>query len=287
MVEAEVARRVDPSGFVEEAAIRPTGGSTVFEVAYLPAAGARIGVVICCPVLVEQLTNYRYEVLLARSLASRGVGVFRFHYRGTGHSGGEDSELSLDTMVDDALRAAERAQTRLGVDRLVLVGTRLGALVAGRVARHAPTAGLVFWAPVVDGARYLNELIRARLARELKDSRFAGAGTSAWKEELETRGWIDILGYALHSTLHRSVLHSRLDADVEGARIPALLVQFGRGDSLRPDLSRLRNALTEGGGRVDVRSIREEPAWFFPSSPMKSAPRLLKMTTEWVLTLAQ
>jgi hypothetical protein len=282
----QVARRPDASGlFTEEAAIRPFAGSTVFEVTYLPAE-TRVGAVICCPVLVEHLTNYRHEVLLARSLAARGISVQRFHYRGTGHSGGEDAELSLDSMVEDALGAAERLQARTPIERLVFVGTRLGAVVAGLAARAHAGSPLVFWEPVVDGARYLRELIRARLVRELKDARYAESGTGAWKEELDGRGWVDILGYALHARLHASVLGSRLDVIVNGRVAPVLLVQFSRQGTLRPDLSRLREGLSQTGSPVDVRYIREEPAWFFPGSPLRSATGLVKMTTDWFVGLA-
>lgn len=279
---SSIARRVDePGRFFEEAGIRPDEWG-VFEVTYVPDGGARLGVVICSPILMEQSKTYRHEVLLARSLAARGIAVQRIHYRGTGHSGGDDAEVTHETMVEDTLAAAKRFVARTGVRRLGFVGTRWGALVAGAAIRRYPHGPLVLWEPVVDGAQYFRELVRARLVRELRLGHPTGASANTWQQELEQHGWTDILGYALHRPLLRSAQGVRLSQLLEGCVDQVLLVQFVRHGKPRSDMAQLAERLSARSGKVDVRSVNDEPAWNFTEYPMKSVGELVNLTVDWL-----
>jgi len=269
--------------FREEPAFLPSGDVQLFGVTYAPEGAGRLGLVVCCPILVEFMTNYRHEVVLGRALAERGLPVQRFHYRGAGHSGGDEREASLETMVEDALAAGRWLQDRTGVECVGFLGTRWGGLVAGLAALRHPGAPLILWEPVTDAGRYFRELIRGRLIRELKDRRFAGAGTDAWTDELERSGRIDILGYALHRRLHESGRGRRLEEIRTGGSRPVLLVQFGRRKALRPEYVRLKEHLDDGLPIVETRFLREEPAWFWPGHRMQSLPALVQMTSAWLL----
>ncbi|MGQ0570528.1 MAG: serine aminopeptidase domain-containing protein [Armatimonadota bacterium] len=284
----EVATRIDhDGGFSEEATFVDVDGAKMFSMTHLPGGPALAGVVICPSILVEHLTNYRHEVLLARALAARGVAVQRFHYRGTGHSSGEERETSLDSMVKDTCIALERLRERAGIKRVAFVGTRWGALVGAMVAQGVPQGPLALWEPVTDGARYFRELIRGRRVRELKDARFASAATDSWASELEAQGFIDILGYSLHRSVYESGRGQRLDALLAERTGPVLIVQFGRQSALRPDYARLRDALAARGAECAVQFISDEPAWFFPGHLMKSAGALVKLTTDWLVAAAR
>lgn len=277
-------QRIDRRGeFVEEAALRESDGSTLFEMSYLPIERTTMGVVICSSILMELLGNYRREVLLARALAARGIAVHRFHYRGSGHSGGENADLTWETMLEDARESTGRFMERTGIKTLAFVGTRWGACVASVVGQR-PDSPVVLWEPVVDGSRYFREMIRARLVRELQDRRFAGASTDSWKEEMRQRGWVDLLGYTVHRKLYESGQKIRLDVLLVGRRSPVLLVQLGQQRAMRPDIQHLRDTLRQRGVPVDVRMIRDEFPWFFPGDVMKSPDGLLRMTTRWLLT---
>jgi pimeloyl-ACP methyl ester carboxylesterase len=279
----QVATRVDRAGrFTEEAAFLNVSGERVFAVTHLPDRSAQLGVVVCCPLLVELLTNYRREVLLARSLAAAGVAVQRFHYRGAGHSSGEEAGSSLETMAEDAMLAVEHLRRRAGTSRIAFVGTRWGALVAARAAQRVPGAALALWEPVVDGGRYFREVIRGRLVREMKDSRFAGATTDAWASELSEKGWVDILGYRLHGSVYESGRNQRLEQMITGQTGPVFVVQLGRQHALRPDYTRLKQHLETQKIACDVGFVHDDPAWLFPGHRMESGDQLVKMTTEWL-----
>ncbi len=280
MILLAVTRRVDaPGGFREEAAFLPFGGAEVFTVTYLPATFPRAGLVICSSLLMEQLTNYRREVLLARELARRGVAVLRFHYRGSGHSQGDDTAASWETMVEDARFVGAHLRWRTGVSALAWMGARWGALIAAAAGSDQPGSPLLLWEPVVETERYFRELLRSRRIRELKDARFAATD---WREEMVGRGHVDILGHAFHRGLYESGQGRRLDALLAGTAHPTMIVQFGRERTPRPDYQRLQEAVAREGGRLDIGYVHDEPAWFFPGHQMKALDRLLSLSADWL-----
>jgi pimeloyl-ACP methyl ester carboxylesterase len=270
-------------GFREDAAFFDLHGERVFGVTYTPHGGASFGVVVCCSVLVEFLTNYRIEVLLARQLASMGLAVHRFHYRGAGHSTGEEAELTLQVMADDAIAAARRLQEQTGVKRLGFVGTRWGAMVAAQASREFPASPLLFWAPTTEADSYIRELVRSRRVRDLKDARALG---NTWKTEMSHRGYVDILGYALYPALVESSRGARLEALVGERPGPALIYQLG-GSTVWPEIAGLKTSLEARGSAVDVRLIRDEPAWLFPGHVYKSSETLIAGSAAWMAAMAQ
>lgn len=53
-------------------------------------------VVVCPPTLAAFPSNYGREVAAARALAARGYAVQRIHYRGTGNSDGDATEVAFE-----------------------------------------------------------------------------------------------------------------------------------------------------------------------------------------------
>src|SRR5207245_489466 len=78
----------------------------------------RGGVVICPPLFMDVHRTARLEVLLARELAARGLAVQRFCYRGTGFSGGDDRDLALDRMLQDAQIATNALRDACAIDNV-------------------------------------------------------------------------------------------------------------------------------------------------------------------------
>ena len=127
------------------------------------------------------------------------------------------------------------------------------------------------------------ELIRGRLVRELKDARFASVGTDAWREEMKQAGRVDILGYWLHESLFQSGQSLRLTQILDGQRGAVLLVQYGRGETLRPEYAQLKGHLVSQGRTCDVLQIRDEPGWFFAGQGSQADDALIAESTKWLL----
>jgi pimeloyl-ACP methyl ester carboxylesterase len=100
-------------------------------------------------------------------LAAKGVGAYRFDYLGYGDSEGDFTEATFGSMCADLEAAVDEAKRRCGVERVVVGGLRLGAVVAEVVAgRRADVAGLVMWAPTVKPWDFLYETLRQNVSMQ-------------------------------------------------------------------------------------------------------------------------
>ncbi len=222
-----------------------------FTALHRPPAVPTAGVLVCPPLHIEATRTYRREHLLGWELARRGMAVQRFHYRGTGHSAGDPADVDLDALVEDALWAAERLRSRTGVRAVTVLGTRLGALVAARVAASLAGAGLVLWEPALDIDRHLHEVFRARLLREMRHGEVKGSTGAQLIAEMEQAASLDVLGYEITARLRRSFLGVTLDGAVPADPRSILLVQLGRKAALRSDLAAVVDRWRARGHRGD------------------------------------
>ena len=124
------------------------------------------GMVICKPFGNEAICSHSTVRTLAEAAAGLGIPTLRFDYIGTGDS--PDLELNSDQVTAwaaDVVAAIEELKRRTGVERVVLLGIRLGALLALQTAQNsAAVTALVLLAPVLSGKRYLRELRTTNLA---------------------------------------------------------------------------------------------------------------------------
>jgi pimeloyl-ACP methyl ester carboxylesterase len=118
------------------------------------------GVVLCYPFGQEYMRSHRAFRQLANLLSRRGFHVFRFDYHGTGDSDGESTEASVNEWPRDVGRAIDELEGNADIERVSLVGLRLGAAMATLCARgRADIDDLVLWDPVVSGSAYLGEVL--------------------------------------------------------------------------------------------------------------------------------
>ncbi|HEY4213941.1 MAG TPA: alpha/beta fold hydrolase [Steroidobacteraceae bacterium] len=203
----------------------PSGDQTLFGWLH-PARGgipSDAGVVICSPFGYEAICSHRSLRAFADACAAAGIPALRFDYFGTGDSSGNAFEGDQITRWCDDIRAAIKALESLcGVRRIVLVGVRLGALLAGMVAARQPIDGLVAVAPVVSGKRYLREL---RAFQAGAASQPAGASAALGGTDVDGAGLSpEPLTRAQSSTATNASLGAG-ELDVTGFRLSAASVK--------------------------------------------------------------
>jgi pimeloyl-ACP methyl ester carboxylesterase len=118
------------------------------------------GVVLCGAHGFEQFCAHAGWRQLSDSIAAQGFPVLRFDYHGAGDSLGTDEDPDrLATWQANIADAVATLRRETGVTRIVLVGLRLGALLAmDYAAKAGDVDGLVLLAPVPNGRSYIREL---------------------------------------------------------------------------------------------------------------------------------
>ncbi len=245
---AGAATRLTPE--YRETAFFDEAGRLVFRTE--PVGDSRGTLVMASSLFAEFQRNYRREVLVARAAAADGITSLRFHYRGAGNSlaGGPPT---LDTMTDDLAEVAAAA-----TGPVVLCGTRLGALAVARL-RARLDVPVVLWEPVLDGARWVEEVIRACLAREVAQG--AEVNADAVRARWASDGVVFVLGETVPAEIVGQVGAADLAAEMAGDA-PVLLVQMGRNDRMRPDIDRAGLALAERGMAVSVLPVVGRQTWW-------------------------
>jgi alpha/beta superfamily hydrolase len=277
------AQRIDQAtGVTEEAEFFGPFAEKMFGVRYTPPGSLRGGVVICSSLHAELLVTYRSEVLLARALSANGFAVQRFQYRGAGHSEGESSTSTVDSMIDDTGAAVDRFRRTAGVDAPAFIGTRWGALMAASGVRQT-SSPLALWEPVLDARRFFHEALRAARIRNLKEQ-MEDVAIGDLDERLDRDGFVDVLGYPLDQMLYRSAEGRMLDDELGKDPRQILIAQVGRGKRLRTPYQAAADRWTAAGSTVDVELVeKDEISWFLPDARRRQddTRELVNRTVAW------
>ncbi len=216
----------------------------------------RVVVVMCPPFAEEKKTSYRTLYEQAEAIAGTGVPVLRFDYFGTGDSPGRFEEGDIDVWSDDIRAASEFALSETGVEKLCLLGLRLG----GTLALRRRSDHLILWQPMMDPGTYLKANARRQSVRhKLIDSDSA----SAPEAEMD--------GYPISERLSRSMN----EAGPEINHDDCLLVQISYTEKVSAEYSPWHDK--DG---VEFASVRMEPFW--NRMGRVDVSPLIELTRDWI-----
>jgi pimeloyl-ACP methyl ester carboxylesterase len=200
--------------------------TALFGAYHAPPGGLAEGAVLLCPpVGHEYVRSHRALRNLGIQLSRSGASVLRFDYLGLGDSGGDMGDARVEQWIADIGAAGDELRRRSGRSSLVLVGLRLGAVLAAAAARHrADVARLVLWDPVLSGREYLEELtalqqawLRDRLGAAADSVDVAGEllGMPLGDELRREMAALDVRACALRPTVEVDIVTSVPRADCE------------------------------------------------------------------------
>ncbi|WP_432383663.1 hydrolase 2, exosortase A system-associated [Duganella sp. P38] len=142
----------------------PVEGSGQRFCLYHAAAAPCRGALLLVPPFGDEMNKSRRMLaLLARALARQGVATLQIDLYGCGDSSGDSGDARWSLWLDDLHHASAWLQARSG-HAPALLGLRLGALLALEFAATAPVTRVLLWQPVLDGATFLTQLLRLRMA---------------------------------------------------------------------------------------------------------------------------
>src|ERR1700689_4000049 len=126
---------------------------------HVPDDGRVRGAVVLCPPLgLEGVCAHRTLRHMAERLAEARIAALRFDYDGTGDSAGRQDDPGRVEAWLTSVRGAVDLVRGAGAPKVVVVGMRVGATLAGcAVARGGGADGVVLWDPCASGRSYLRE----------------------------------------------------------------------------------------------------------------------------------
>ena len=104
-------------------------------------------------------------------------------------------------------------------------------------------------------------------------------------EQLHARGVTDILGYAVHHPLVRSLQEHPLAETLGDRPRDVLLLQLDRGEVLRGEYSRLARGLERSGFEVEAQAIPTDEHWWLsgnPSHALRTTRSVINVTSDWL-----
>ena len=256
-------------------------GRRLFGMLYRPEDTPRAGVVFSNAFGEERKSACRMMVTAARALADEGLAVLRFDYRGCGDSEGAFRDATVSTRLDDVRQAQQVLREQTGVDRVGLLGLRLGAALAARAAETDDAAFLVLWEPVVAGGAYLVSDLRRKLIKEMMTSGQSSASRNQILDELKLgKRDVDFDGYLISGALYREMEELDLATQVSAYQGPVLIVQISFNEKLTRPNEALRERYESVGASVELTPVVEEPFW--NRIDLVECPQLLSTTCDWL-----
>jgi exosortase A-associated hydrolase 2 len=235
-------------------------GERIFAGWHVPMQPPSRALVMCHPLGEEKLWSHRVFVSFARDAAAAGFSVLRFDFRGEGDSDREFHESDFETRVQDACRAVDFVrETEPTITDVTLLGLRFGASVAAATAaQRSDVARLVLWDPVVDGAAYMQTVLRLNLMYQMAVHRRVIEDREALVARLAKGDTVNVEGYEVAEALFRQVSGFRMHDVLARFTGDTLIVQINQGDApVKPELA----SLAAPGTRRRIVTAREEPFW--------------------------
>jgi uncharacterized protein len=257
-------------------------GAPLFGVIHEPSTTAgRLPIVFCHPFGEEKLWTHRTFVSGARELAQRGHYVLRFDYLGNGDSSGSFSQSSMSTALADIAAAIELIKQRTGASQVGLIGLRLGASLAFKAAAgRSDVKALVLWSPILDGARYLQDLLRINVTTQLAVYREVKRDREALTAVLDAGHSVNVDGYEMGPDMARQLGVLALAEERVAPTARCLIAHLDKNPAAK--VPRELETLCAKMANAQIQVAQEDQFWKEIPRFYYEAPNLFAITERWL-----
>ena len=258
----------------------------LFAVSHIPPNnlnGCKRGIVFCHPYGEEKQMSYRVFVRFARELCNRGFFVLRFDSRGYGDSQGDFEDATIETQICDTVEAVDYAKKYMQVDKVSLLGFRLGATVAALTAEQDDRIEeLLLWSPIIKGQDFLSEIFRKMMFAAVASNN-GSVSKEHIMEELKTTGRIEVEGHYFTRQIYEQLLKIDLTSQVSNFRESVFIGMTNGNPKLSAPCETLARAYQNIGAASEFKVIDEKDFWDKQSLFWWTYPlQLFKETLGWL-----
>lgn len=260
------------------------GSHDLFGVLHAPEITTPRGcLVLCHPFGEEKLWSHRVFVNLAREATSRGYAVLRFDFMGHGDSSGQSEDCSINTYLSDLEAAVAEARNHFPNSAFFgLVGLRFGATLAYLFAeKHDDIGPLVLWEPIIDGGRYMQELLRINLSTQLATFGKLLEDRSQLIENMDAGRHANVGGYLMSAKFYRECSEVHLGTGGNCLSHADCLVVQVAPDSKQKDRADLVS-VADRYASADFLKIREHVFWREVRPFSSKTSNLIQNTLLWL-----
>lgn len=259
----------------------PSAGQQLFAMLHEPVAAPRGWFVFCHPFAEEKLWAHRVFVSFARTLADRGFAVLRFDMTGHGDSTGDFKDANVDVYLSDIGAVVAEATRRYPMAaRRGLLGLRLGATLAVLAAeRDADFSELVLWDPIVDGAKYAQEILLTNLATQMATHGKVVHERAELIAAMQTGATVNIDGYEMSPAMYTGIAALDLRQTPGAANGRCLITQIDRAP--RPPRNDLQT-VAQRYRSAALTQVVEQPFWKEIKEFYGRADNLYRETLTWL-----
>jgi alpha-beta hydrolase superfamily lysophospholipase len=240
---------------------------------------SNVGVVICAPFGYESICAHRSIREFAEAIAAAGIPAMRFDYSGTGDSAEiDESADQIALWTRDVIAAMRELRQQTGVERVCLLGIRLGAMLAALAAAACRAVdSLILIGPVVSGRRYVRELRTTQLAG------IAFSGSSGSDGDSDARSTAPKVLEAGGFSLPAATLASLALLDLQAAAAPPVRSMLILDNDKLPSAKRWSESLSHSGVELDYKVLPGLIEMAITAPQFAAVPRaMIDATREWL-----
>jgi exosortase A-associated hydrolase 2 len=235
------------------------------------------------PFIEEKLWSHRVYVTTARALCEKGMLVTRFDFRGYGDSEGEFLDLRLEKHYQDIDAIITNIkENHPSVTTIGLFGLRLGGTLAAMVAAMRDDIDeIILWDPVLDGGRYMQEILRSNLAAQMAVKGKVEITRDDLIEQMKSGDPINTEGYYLTYSYFQDLSNIALFSLHFSEKLKCCLLQVVKNPK-QPINKQYQKFIERFSRDPLLDKAHEEPFWKEIKTFYNKAENLLTLTLNWL-----